>query len=122
MLRAKAELSCGLTTAEQDQVVEMTGQRQHRLGGVEHQVHVADVDRGTDRSEDRLGHGITHEAIIEEQPEGRVEVVEQAATCGPVARPWRWGRKSPHTPSPRAKISSVWRGMQTSMSVSGRRE
>ena len=30
--------------------------------------------------------------------------------------------KSLQTPRPRAKISSVWRGMQTSMSVSGRRE
>ena len=55
----------------------MAGQGADRLCGIEHQIHVADINRGAIGAEDRVRDRIAHAAVVEEQPEGRVEVVEQ---------------------------------------------
>ena len=50
-VRAWAAASCALTTGGADQIVEMARQGADRLGGVEDQIHLADIDGGADLAE-----------------------------------------------------------------------
>ena len=48
----------GVDVGGADQIVEMPRQRADRLGGVQHEIHVADIDRRAVGPEDRVGHRI----------------------------------------------------------------
>ncbi len=55
----------------------MLGELADVLGRVEHDVHVAEVDRDPLRAEDRERHAVVPQAVEQEPAQGRVELVEQ---------------------------------------------
>ena len=93
-----------------DQIVEMARQGADRLGGVEDQIHLADIDGGADLAEDRVGDRVTRAPVIKIEPEGWVEGRRGGAPCAPAGAAARRSGRPDQTPLPLAEVSSVCTG------------
>ena len=92
-----------------DQLLEMASQRADRLGRIEHQIHVADIDCRARLAEDRVGHGIAQAPVIEKQPERRIEVVEQVGHVAQLRLAMAIGEAGPYAEPTREDLKRVAR-------------
>ena len=99
----------GLDLGVPDETVEVAAERAHVLGGGEHEVELAEVERGALATEDGDRRGVPAQAVEQEPAERRVELVGELDHPVELVAAGRHAEPAPHPLAARERCDRLHR-------------